>query len=205
MALIPARAGSKRLHNKNNADLGGLPLWRHAVAHARASGACDMIVVSTNDPAIETDGSFHLLQRPDKLCTDEATTLSCVMHAHESMPYYDAICILQPSSPFRTGHDVARCIAMCGQPGVDSVVSVTHGPDDLVFLQRHANRLERLLKVLIPNGAIYVVKTSVLDCGGDWYGEYAYGYVMPKHRALDINVQWDLEVARQYLPNMRVA
>ena len=205
MALIPARAGSKRLHNKNNADLGGMPLWRHSVAHARASGVCDTIVVSTNDAAIKPDGSFYYLHRPDQLCTDEATTLSCVLHAHDSLPGYDAICILQPSSPFRTGRDVAVCIEMCSFAGVDSVVSVTRGPDDLVFLKRHASRLERLLDVLIPNGAIYVVKTSVLEAGGDWYGEYTYGYIMPKDRALDINVQWDLEVARQYLPNMRVA
>lgn len=209
MALVPARAGSKRLRNKNVAELGGLPLWRHAVAHARSSGVVDHVVVSTNDPGIHWDGSFSRLTRPDHLCTDDATTVDVVRHAHMTMPGFDAICILQPTSPFRTGADIAACVElMTSNPtAVESVVSFSEAPDDLIFRERHAGRVEAVKGGLIPNGAIFLVRTDVLLLYGDapWYGPYCYSYVMPRERGLDVNVQFDLDVAKLYLPKMRVA
>jgi CMP-N,N'-diacetyllegionaminic acid synthase len=210
MALIPARAGSRRLRNKNTTELGGLPLWRHAVGHARASGVIDHIAVSTNDPEIIkcADASFVLLERPDNLAQGQSgSMIHVVRHAVETLKKtheFDAICILQPTSPFRTGADIAACVDMLDQRGVESVVSVTKGPDDLAFVIRHANRMDRLPNIVIPNGAIYAMKVDVIERGDDWYGAYAYGYVMPNERSLDINIGFDLEVAKLYLPNMKV-
>lgn len=204
LAVIPARAGSKRLRNKNTMLLEGLPLWRHAVAHARSSCVVDEIIVTTDISEIVSDGSFRRLQRPPELCTDEAGTLPVVLHAMAAAKPHEFVLILQPTSPFRTGADIARCVEMMLDTGAHSVVSVSEGPDDLCFEVRHANRLERLPKIVIPNGAIYVVRRDVLEGGGHWYNEHTYGYVMPKARGLDINISWDLEVAKLYAPNMRV-
>jgi CMP-N-acetylneuraminic acid synthetase len=108
----------------------------------------------------------------------------------------DAWLILQPTSPLRTAQDVQNCVTLLDCKSVDSVVSVTQGADDIAFQARHAGRLERIPGVLIPNGAIFGIKTSVLRAGGHWYGDHAYSYLMPKERSIDIDCELDLEMAR---------
>jgi CMP-N,N'-diacetyllegionaminic acid synthase len=210
LGLIPARAGSKRLRNKNTAELEGLPLWRHAVAHARSSCVLDPIIVSTDIEDVKPDGSYFRLKRPAHLCEDgvpmEAVVGNALDECRKTFESIDlwAVCILQPTSPFRTGNDIARCVDLMLKTGADAVVSVSEGPDDLCFQVRHANRLERLPKIVVPNGAIYLMKIDAFERGESWYGDHTYGYVMPHARGLDINVSWDLEVAKLYAPNMRV-
>jgi CMP-N,N'-diacetyllegionaminic acid synthase len=48
VALIPARAGSKRVIDKNVARLGAHPLIAYTIAAARTSGIFDAVVVSTD-------------------------------------------------------------------------------------------------------------------------------------------------------------
>ena len=50
IAIIPARGGSKRLHQKNIRLIGGIPLLVHSILYAQAnSEIIDEIYVSTND------------------------------------------------------------------------------------------------------------------------------------------------------------
>jgi CMP-N-acetylneuraminic acid synthetase len=104
--------------------------------------------------------------------------------------------ILQPTSPLRTAADVQNCVTLLDCKSVDSVVSVTQGADDIAFQSRHAGRLERIPDVLVPNGAVFGIRTSVLRDGGYWYGDYAFRYLMPKERSIDIDCELDLEMAR---------
>lgn len=202
LGIIPARAGSKRLHNKNTAELGGLPLWRHALKHAEASGVIAATVLSTNDAAIKASSmDVWTIDRPEELARDDTEMLPVIRHAVDEVhrltqPLFEAVCILQPTSPFRTGADIAACVRIMCETGARSVVSVFDGPDDLAFVVRHANRLERLPHILVPNGAIYLLTVEALNSGEGWYGDHAYGYKMPRDRSLDINVSFDLEVAR---------
>jgi CMP-N,N'-diacetyllegionaminic acid synthase len=204
LGIVPARAGSKRLPGKNTAELGGKPLWRHAVDQAKGAGI-EAVVVSTNDPEIlapATNLDIWVSARPDDLARDDTPMLPVVVHTYEKIKtitgkIFDAVCILQPTSPFRTSSDIVACIdLMKSAKGVESVVSVFDGPDDLAFQVRHANRLERLPTIVIPNGAIYLLRVELLEAGEDWYGDFAYCHKMPRDRSLDINVAFDLEVAR---------
>lgn len=214
LGLIPARGGSKRFRNKNTVVLEGLPLWQHALAQARSSCVLDAVALSTDIDEIIDYVYAHCgkdvvaIRRPKHLCADTTEMLPVVMHALDAVggsALFDAVCILQPTSPFRTGNDIANCLKLMHDTGAEAVVSVTEGPDDLCFQVRHANRIERLPKVVIPNGAIYMVRTSTLERGGSWYNDHTYGYVMKPERGLDINVSWDFEVAKLYAPNMRVS
>jgi len=49
IALIPARAGSKRVPGKNTKILAGKPLIQYSIEHAIAARSTTMVVVSTND------------------------------------------------------------------------------------------------------------------------------------------------------------
>lgn len=199
-ALIPARAGSKRLTNKNWAEVAGKPLWLLAVEHAKQSGAIDRIAISTDDEHILLAAKADLaIPRPLSLARDDTVMLAVVRHADAAMAAagwdHDAICILQPTSPLRSPADVAACVDMMGK-GVESVVSVTEAADDVAFVVRHAQRLERLPPIVVPNGAVYVLSTEALRAGRDWYGPYAYAYRMPKERSIDVDTEVDLRLAR---------
>lgn len=52
VAVIPARAGSRRLPRKPLADLGGAPLVWHVYRRVAASAVVDEAVVATDDPEI---------------------------------------------------------------------------------------------------------------------------------------------------------
>ena len=49
VALIPARAGSKRLPGKNIRDLAGKPLIAWTIEYAKAEHCVDRVVVSTDN------------------------------------------------------------------------------------------------------------------------------------------------------------
>jgi CMP-N,N'-diacetyllegionaminic acid synthase len=194
-ALIPARRDSRRLPNKNQREVGGLPLWEHAVKHARG---CEWVVLSTDDDSIIPPAGVFKIQQP-RFDQTYDVMLEVLRHAAEALwtreVEPDAWIILQPTSPLRTAADVSNCIETL-RCGADAVVSVTQGADDIAFQARFAGRLERLPNVVVPNGAIYGVRTSVLKDGGYWYGDHTYGYLMPKGRSIDIDDELDLEMAQ---------
>jgi CMP-N,N'-diacetyllegionaminic acid synthase len=200
IALIPARAGSRRLLNKNIIDLGGKPLiaWTLDVAH-RAK-LFDTVAVSTDSPQIATIASQYedtlVLERPTYLAKDDTPMLDVVRHVAELQHEFDAIFLLQPTSPFRTEADILAAYDMLKHSQGDAVVSVTDGPCDLVFQVGHANRMRSRTDMVVANGAIYGITMSALFSGEDWYSGISYAYYMPKDRSLDIDTEGDLEIAR---------
>jgi CMP-N,N'-diacetyllegionaminic acid synthase len=206
--LIPARVNSRRLPDKNWREVGGLPLWKHAVVHALGSTVCDVVAISTDcerilgsvcSPlAFARRAAVELIVQP-RFEQTYNVMLQVVCHADDELCRrghdMDAIVLLQPTSPLRSPQDVRACVEML-TPSVDSVVSMTDGHDDIAFAVRHAGRLEKLPKVVVPNGAVYAVKTSVLREGGGWYGDFAHAYMMPKERSIDIDNEMDLEMAQ---------
>jgi len=52
IAIIMARGGSKGLPRKNVKLLAGKPLIAYTIEHAKASGVCDEIIVTTDDDEI---------------------------------------------------------------------------------------------------------------------------------------------------------
>jgi len=127
VALIPARAGSKRCPGKNTRLLGGKPLIRWTIEAAKASGIFDAIIVSTDDSEIGSIAkqAFHnpigtpcrVIARPAEMATDDAPDILWVRHALEIVekwtenyerPHPDAFAILRPTSPFRTAETIKR-------------------------------------------------------------------------------------------------
>ena len=204
LGVVPARGGSKRVPNKNIADLGGKPLiaWTIEVALA----ACDKTIVTTDGANIlcvsRTYGADVLI-RPPELARDDTPAHPVIVHVVEQYPGFDCVALLQPTSPFRTVEDVKAALEIFDQNDADSVISVkAFQNDDRLFKMGHANRLRPAAEkndLYEVNGAIYLIRTSHLLSGGDWYDGIAYGYVMPADRSLDIDTHADLDAARAML------
>ena len=110
LGLIPARGGSKSIANKNLVDLGGCPLIKWTIDAAIKSSLSRVVVSTENQEIAETCRSLGAevpFVRPDSLASDDAQSIDVVLHALEALvEQFDAVMLLQPTSPFRTHDDI---------------------------------------------------------------------------------------------------
>jgi CMP-N,N'-diacetyllegionaminic acid synthase len=208
LGLIPARGGSERLPGKNVIDLGGKPLIAWTIEAALKSSLFDALICSTEDhgiAAVATSCGCSVLHRPPSLAQPDSDSISVVKHAVKTSDV-STICLLQPTSPFRTAEDIVSAYTLFHNNGWDSVVSVTDAPEDHVFEIGHANHLRpKMERLYVPNGAIYLITKKHLEDGGTWYTGCNGAYYMPKERSIDIDTRADLENARSHLQKKQSA
>lgn len=109
LAIIPARAGSKRVPDKNLRPFLGTALIAWTIRFARGAGLFDKIVVSTDSQRIagvaRDEGIDVPWLRPPELSSDTAGSVEMALHTiaqEEQAGYrYDKIALLQPTSPIR--------------------------------------------------------------------------------------------------------
>ncbi len=136
LGLVPARGGSKGILQKNIKILGGKPLIAYTIEAALATKNLTELIVSTDDATIaevsEHYGAQVPFSRPAILASDTAPTIDTVIHALDFYDsrniYFDALCLLQPTCPFRTTADIDRAIVQFQLAGSDSLVSVREVP-----------------------------------------------------------------------------
>ena len=116
VALVPARAGSKRVPHKNIASLAGHPLVAYSIAAARASGVFATVVVSTDSDEYAAIARHYGAEvptlRPAALAGDMSPDFEWVEHMigalEERGQRFDAFSILRPTSPFRLPATIQR-------------------------------------------------------------------------------------------------
>jgi CMP-N,N'-diacetyllegionaminic acid synthase len=229
LALIPARSGSKRLSGKNIRPLGGHPLIAWTIRAAIASACFDRIIVSTDSSEIAgisiRYGAEAPFLRPQELSTDEARTVDVVLHVLETLTSEEGfvaeeMCILQPTSPYRTAEDIARSYDLFREKEANAVISVaacTHSPAwtntlgpggsmEAFVASSHVNmRSQELPAYYRLNGAIYWYKAGIVrECKTTFPKTRIYAYEMDELRSLDIDTLLDFEYAGFLLERGRV-
>jgi CMP-N,N'-diacetyllegionaminic acid synthase len=117
VALIPARAGSKRVPGKNTRLLNGVPLVCYTIAAALQSDVFRRVTVFTDDDAVwnvDEPGCWSLYRR--KPVSDEQADIEWVREALTSAPRPMSFAILRPTSPFRTAETIRRAYAQFTLP-----------------------------------------------------------------------------------------
>ena len=104
LAVIPARAGSQRIPNKNMKRLGGKTLVELAYECAEESALFSKIVISTDDPVVAVGLPF--VKRPAEISSATSDISSAIVHAmleveKESGDVFDYVVTLQPAIPIR--------------------------------------------------------------------------------------------------------
>lgn len=141
LVIIPARGGSKGIPGKNIKLLGGKPLIYYAIDVARAIVDDTHICVSTDDDQIirvvEQYGLSVPFIRPTELATDTAGSYGVLLHAlsfYESKgEHFDAVVLLQVTSPFRTVNHVREALNLYNKD-LDMVVSVKETDSNPYYL-----------------------------------------------------------------------
>ena len=117
--LIPARAGSKGIPNKNLLIYKKLPLICHSILHAQASEYISDIVVSTDSEDIarisRDYGAEVPFLRPPSISADETLDFPVFEHylhhlTASNKPHPDLIVHLRPTSPDRPDGLIDTCI-----------------------------------------------------------------------------------------------
>ena len=108
IAIIPARAGSKRIIHKNIKDFCGRPMIEFAISAALKSDLFDHVIVSTDSNEIaeiaRKCGAEIPFIRPINLADDFTSTHSVIIHAIEEchnlgLNFENICCIYINNSP----------------------------------------------------------------------------------------------------------
>lgn len=219
LAIIPIRAGSKRLKQKNYRIFDGKPLFHHTVEVAQACGLFDTIHISTESQEIyqlcEEIGAAPDFFRPEEFATDTATLTSVCQFVLEEYQRrgqaYEEFCMLWATSPMRTAQDIIDSYQMLDAQ-VDGVISVTDF-DLPVFCAQKIDETHQLTpvfpdmlrlpgsampKVVCDNGSICWVKVDAFWKHGTWLMPTMKGYHMPRSLSVDLDTQEDWDLMEYY-------
>ena len=200
LAIIPARSGSKGVPGKNSKLLGNKPLIAYSIEQALATNSFAKIIVSTDDEIIAKIaldfGAEVPFIRPSALANDTATSIAVVQHAIEFLEskneFFDAVCLLQPTSPFREKGFIDKAVLKFITTDLDALVSVLPVPHEYnphwVFeLDGNGNlqiatgekeiitRRQELPQAFFRDGVVYLTKIDSIK-KGTFYGE-KLGYI----------------------------
>lgn len=215
LAVIPARGGSKGLPGKNLLPLGGKPLIAWTIEQALASQRITDTVVSTDCEQIATVARKYGAQvpflRPADLATDVAPTEPVMRHALSYMESgrdrYDAVMLLQPTSPVRLPGTIDRAVAQFQAADADSLCGVveTHGffwqKDPVRATYDPGNRprrqdIPRHDRRFRENGSLYITKRDVFVERNSRLAGSITLFEMDEREGWEIDSQTDFAVIR---------
>ena len=225
IGVIPARGGSKGVPRKNIRPLAGIPLIAYTIRAALDCSLITDVVVSTDDPEIQSIALEYGAQapflRPAELATDTALAIPTLQHAVREMEGrrdrpYDYVAMLQPTTPLRTAEDLTNALSRLIESNADGIISVIsvdnwHPMKMKRFIGDRMVDYEKppvenpprqsLPPVFMVNGALYATKREVFMERGSFQGEHCLGYIMPPERSVNIDGELDFVVAEHLLKN----
>jgi len=227
LGLIPARGGSKGVPNKNIKLLAGKPLLQYTVEAAKNSSYITRLVLSTDDDAIikvAQDLDLEVpFKRPINLANDNTPTLPVIQHVLrffiDKGIHFDAVCLLQVTSPFKTTKFIDDAIDKFIKSGADALISVKEVPDEFnphwIFKVNEKDDLELftgekqiisrrqdLPKAYHRDGIIYITKTDVLLNENSLFGSNLTYIKSPIEFQCNIDTLEDWKIAENILKNL---
>ena len=217
VALIPARAGSKGVANKNLQKIGGVPLVNITINLAKTSELIDSVFVSSNSDEILNlafESGVNPLMRPAEKSDDSATANDVVQHFLDSNSEFNfddlAIAYLQPTSPFTSPNSLSSCIELFLEKNISivSMKNVSEHPHKMLIQDDSgratnympesvptANR-QHLPQLLLPTGGIYVFSAKEFQKNQSIPVINSLPYIVHGVEGLDIDNEFDLFLAQ---------
>ena len=214
LAVIPARAGSKGIPNKNIRLIHNKPLIYYAIQNALNSRYITDVVVSTDSPEVEIIASqmnVNVKKRNIALC-GESITLDSVVNDVASGYDCDYVVTMQPTSPTLTATTLDNAIEYTIKNELDTLISVVNHPhlswgdEQGKRIPNYSKRLNRqyLPPYYLETGAFLISKAEVVTSHSR-IGKKVDVYVIPEEEAIDIDTFSDLMVADVLLQKKKVA
>jgi len=222
LGIIPARGGSKGVKDKNIRIIAGEPLIQYAINACKESGRLSTFVVSTDSEkimAIAEKTGTQVIQRPKEIAMDTSSVVDAALHVLKALEtknyHFDAVMLLQPTSPIRTGEDVDKAIGLLEESHeIDGVISVIRVEDThparmyevdqdgiICSLQPVYENYRRqdLPPIFLRNGAIYLVRREQLVENRTFMPKKKIGIVMRSDYSVNIDTELDVLTAEVIL------
>ena len=221
IGLIPARAGSKGVKDKNIKELGGSPLIAYSIKAALGSSCLDKVIVSTDGQNIANIarkfGAEVPFLRPEELATDKASDFPVMKHCVEWIQKSEGrvpniVVYLRPTTPFKTSKMIDEAVEkLLKDTSLTGVRSVTRSEADLhpfwMFKEKNGrlssfvdgvNIKDYYQRQLLPtcfrlNGVVDVIRVENL-MRDEQYGHHVGFYEVDEKQSLDIDTPMDYKI-----------
>lgn len=222
IAIVTARKGSKSIKNKNIIQLNKKKLIEYTFAEINRSKLKKSAYVITDDKKIKKLALKYKINtdyvRPAKLSKDKTSSIDTIHHFYDWLikrQNFDALVLLQPTSPLRSFKDINKSMKILKDGKFDSLFSVSESlehPYETINLKNTKKiffnfkksknfyrRQDFDINSYFVNGAIYIFKKNLIK-NKKIYSKNNHGfYKMPKIRSFDINDMADVEIVKKIL------
>ena len=229
-AIIPLRAGSKRIPWKNTRLLNWKPLFTYTLDNALKSKKINNIIITTDDlKVIEILNNDYkkeldlwiliILKRDEKLSSDKSTTVDVILDVIEKNNFIENIVLLQATSPFRNTKNIDWAIKLFKENDFNSVISIHKTKEfpywqhkinskwflePLMWLEFYNTRSQDLPKTYMENWAILISsKNSFIENNG-FYTDFTKAFVLNEIEAIDIDEEIDFEYCEFLLTKNKI-
>ncbi len=214
LAVIPARAGSKGIPNKNIRIIGGHPLIYYAIRNALDSELVSDVIISTDSSEVKIIAEqmgASVKWRNSELCGD-AVTLDAVVADAIPASEWDYVVTMQPTSPTLRVGTLDAAIKYAIDNDLDTLISAINAPHlswgvkDGVKVPNYTERLNRqyLPPCYMETGAFVVSRASVVT-PKTRIGKKVDVYEVPEDESQDVDTFEDLRSVAATLDRQRVA
>lgn len=220
LVLIPARAGSKGVPNKNAKSFAdGNSLTERAIAVALGVFPAEKVVLSTDDAVLIQQGrkaGISVIERSPELASDTAGMLEVMIDAIEKQPTEPAyLILLQPTSPFRTVEHLKRglelfqendqAVVAVNEPKGHPFYTLFQQEGDFIhkFEQNAVVRRQDLPPMYDVNGLLYIFEVTALRKASWVTFERIRPLVVSQWEAIDIDTQEDWWLAETLMKGMK--
>ncbi len=216
LAVIPARAGSKGIPNKNIRIINGNPMIYYAINNAKNSKYITDIVVSTDSEEVKIISKqmgVNFKWRSPDLCEDSVTLDAVIYDAFiEQKRNYDYVITLQPTSPTLKASTLDSAIEYTIEKNLDTVISAVNRPHlswknlNGKKIPNYEKRLNRqyLPENFLETGAFVISKSSVVTVDSR-IGNNVDIYEISEDEAIDVDSFIDLHSVSEILNRKKVA
>ena len=221
LCIIPARAGSQGIKNKNIKILDGMPLVQHTIKFSKKIENYFDVVVATNPKKVLSIAKKYQLTglelRPENLSGNNSLTIDVVKYElnrleKKNKKKYEAVLLLQPTVPYRRIQDINIALKKIQSTSYDSVVSIKNveGFHPLrmkikkkKYIVNYSSEKkenmkprQKLPKVFLRSGSIYMIKRRSMINLNSMVGQKVYGLEQSGKFTINIDTNLDLFLAK---------
>ena len=228
LAVIPARAGSKRLPGKNMKLLNGNPMIYYTIKSAKDSGIFKKICVATDSKKIAKFCEEHEIDvpvlLPQSLAGDDVSSMEACIYILEYLEKqgenYESLFCLQPTSPLRNTEDIIKVKDLLyNYLDTEHVITITLiDPHEFHWaLKKQGDYIEPffgdkfvkeriyLPEIYRPNGAVKAAFTEIIKKQRTFMNsKKVKGVLMPPERSIHVGNLFDFKLAEFLLKNRTI-
>lgn len=228
LAIIPARAGSKGVLDKNKKLFCGRPLIEWSIEAALNAKSVSKILVTSNDNDILENRFVNqccdfIIRRPDSLSSDDSPASNYIEHVFNVVPELVEIkyfSVLQPTSPLRVANDIDELFKRVSEQNFKGGVTVVDLPHNFlphklmkmmdgfvapsVKTQSGANLRQAEDKIYVArNGAaVYICEAEYFIESKSLFSNRMAYWKMPFSRSIDIDTADEFDLAEIIMQEM---